>query len=239
MPARFAGTRRVAMSKRTVLAVVLPILLLAVTGVVLAAGAPPIPSNPTGEPEVQKTPEEEAVEHFNYGLGYVEKAEKMEGKVAEAKNDKERAKDEKKIQKAWESAIREFESATAKNPAFHQAFGSLGYALRKTGDYQASLVAYDRALDLDPSYGEAIEYRGEAYLGLDRIDDAKKAYMELFSGNRPLADQLLAAMKVYLDKRRQEGGDAAALDDFASWISEREEIAGQTASVSELRDRDW
>ena len=227
------------MSKRILRTVVLPILFLAVPAVVLAAGASPMPTNPPEEPEVQKTPEEEAVEHFNYGLGYVEKAEKLEGEVAEAKNDKQRAKDTKKAQKAWENAIEEFRFATEKNPQFHQAFGSLGYALRKTGDYQASLVAYDRALDLDPGYGEAIEYRGEAYLGLDRIDDAKSAYMQLFSGNRALADQLLAAMKVYLDKRRQEGGDAAALDDFASWISEREEIAGQTASVSELRDRDW
>jgi len=226
------------MSKRRVPAALLAALFLAVPAVALAAGSPPMPTNPPAEPETPKTPEEEAVDHFNYGLSYVDKAEKLLDK--EAKNDKERAKNESKAHKAWENAIEEFRSATEKNPEFHQAFGSLGYALRKTGDYPAALAAYDRALALDPSYPEAIEYRGEAYLGLDRIDDAKGAYMHLFSGNRALADQLLAAMKVYLDKRRQEGGgDTAALDSFADWVSEREEIAGQTASVSELRDRDW
>lgn len=228
------------MSRRRVLAVLLAAVFMVVPEVALASGASPMPTNPPAEPETPKTPEEEAVEHFNYGLSYSEKAGKLDEKAAAAKNEKERTKNASKAQKAWENAIEEFRNATEKNPEFHQAFGSLGYALRKTGDYDAALVAYDRALDLDPSYPEAIEYRGEAFLGLDRVDDAKGAYMQLFSGDRALADQLLAAMKVYLDKRRQEGGgDTAALDSFADWVSEREEIAGQTASVSELRDRDW
>ena len=53
----------------------------------------------------------------------------------------------------------------------------------------------DRALELAPDYGEAIEYRAEAYLGLDRIDDAKKAYMQLFNLDRALADELMEAMR--------------------------------------------
>jgi len=219
-------------------AALLAALFLTVPAVALAAGSSPMPTNPPAEPETPKTPEEEAVEHFNYGLSYVDKAEKLLDK--EAKNDKERAKSESKARKSWENAIDEFRRATEKNPEFHQAFGSLGYALRKTGDYDASLVAYDRALALEPGYAEAVEYRGEAYLGLDRLDDAKEAYMQLFSEDRALADQLLDAMKVYVDERRQQGsGDTAALDAFADWVSEREEIAGQTAAVSELRDRDW
>ncbi len=75
----------------------------------------------------------------------------------------------------------------------HEAWNYLGYTHRKLGDYQAALTAYDRALNLKPGYPEAIEYRGHAYLGLNRLEDAKQAYLTLFAGNRQLAAQLLAA----------------------------------------------
>ena len=69
-------------------------------------------------------------------------------------------------------------------------------------------MAYDKALSLRPSYPEAIEYRGEAYLALNRVDDAKQAYLDLFAGNRKLADQLLVAMKSWVaEKRSASGGD--------------------------------
>jgi hypothetical protein len=63
--------------------------------------------------------------------------------------------------------------------------------------------------------------------------------MQLFREDRELAGELLDAMKAYVELRRSEGGEAATLDSFSDWVSEREEIAGQTASISDLRDRDW
>ncbi len=103
------------------------------------------------------------------------------------------------------------------------------------------MQAYDYALSLEPSYAEAIEYRAEAYLGLNRIEEAKQAYVELFGHDRAKADELLDAMKQWVQKRREQpdGLDGAVVDGFAGWVSEREEIAGQTASVSQLKEHSW
>ena len=73
-----------------------------------------------------------------------------------------------------------FQAAVKKNPALFQAWGSLGYAYRKVGNYPASLEAYGKALEIEPNYTPAIEYRAEAYLALNRLDE-----VILFS---PLAD---------------------------------------------------
>jgi tetratricopeptide (TPR) repeat protein len=115
----------------------------------------------------------------------------------------------------------------------HEAWNYVGYTQRKLGNYPAALAAYDRALTLKPGYAEAIEYRGHAYLGLDRPAEAKEAYLALYAGNRVLADKLLVAMREWIDARRgAAGADPAALDAFASWIDERGAIARQTAGLT-------
>jgi len=108
----------------------------------------------------------------------------------------------------------------------------LGYTRRKLGDYDSALQAYDKSLSLKPSFPEAIEYRGEAYLRMKRLDEAKQAYLDLFAGDRKLADKLLGSMKSWLDTQRAAGGDAAGLEDFAKWVQERSQIAGQTAALT-------
>ena len=107
-------------------------------------------------------------------------------------------------------------------------------AHRKLGDYQAALTAYDRALNLKPGYPEAIEYRGHAYLGLNRLEDAKQAYLALFAGNRKLAAQLLAAMQAWVGEHRGNPvrRRRRSLEAFASWVSERSAIASQTAGLT-------
>ena len=110
-----------------------------------------------------------------------------------------------------------------------QAYRSLGYALRKTGDYVRSLEAYDKALELSPGYAEAIEYRGEAYLGLDRVEEAKRAYLTLLNGGNARAGELLTAMRKYVDEKRSEGGDVAEL---ADWVVKRESLAGMNGATA-------
>ena len=84
----------------------------------------------------------------------------------------------------------------------YEAWNYVGYTNRKLGNYEAALTAYDRALTLKPDYPEAIEYRGHAYLGLNRLDDAKQAYLTLFGSNRKLAAQLLAGMQAWVGEHR-------------------------------------
>jgi tetratricopeptide (TPR) repeat protein len=114
----------------------------------------------------------------------------------------------------------------------YEAWNYVGYTSRKLGEYEKALQSYNEALRLNPSYGEAIEYRAEAYLGLNRIDDAKDAYMQLFQSSRPLADQLMAAMQKYVSDRRAAGNAAPEVDALAQWIDERSTIARQTASLA-------
>jgi tetratricopeptide (TPR) repeat protein len=198
-------------------------------------GGPSMPSAP------RKTPEQEAVDYYNAGLKYRDRAVDLEKDAAEAKSDKERGKLEGKAQKEFGRAISQFRIATEKNPNFYQACSDLGFALRKTGDYAGALEVYDRAIGLEPTYAPAIEYRAEAYLGLDRVEDSKKAYMQLFSSARREADLLLKAMKGWVEKRRADPGKLApdAVQEFSGWVAEREQLAGQTPTVSELQQRKW
>ncbi len=200
-----------------------------------SGGSSSMPSAP------RKTPEEQAVEHYNAGLKMRDKALALLKEAARAGGDKDRAKLENKAQKEFGRAISQFRTATEKNPRFYQAHSDLGFALRKTGDYAAALESYDRALSLAPDYTPAIEYRAEAYLGLDRVEDAKKAYLTLFPSDRGRSDELLEAMKGWVEKRRAEPGPLTpdAVQEFSRWVAQREELAGQTPSVSELQQRKW
>ena len=53
--------------------------------------------------------------------------------------------------------------------------------------YPAALAAYDRALSLNPHNRGALEYLGEAYLELDRPDDAGATLERLATACRMLA----------------------------------------------------
>ena len=54
-----------------------------------------------------------------------------------------------------------------------------GFAWRKLGNYELSLEAYQTALTLNLRHRGALEYLGEAYLDLDRLDDARATYRRL------------------------------------------------------------
>jgi tetratricopeptide (TPR) repeat protein len=213
------------------------VLVLAV-GIAWAARGSSAPSTSTAP---AKTPQQEANDHYNYGLTHRDKAWKLEKKLDAAENEKQRQKLEQKIAKRYKRAIEEFTAATRKNSQMFQAYSSLGYALRKTGRFDQSLSAYDRALAISPGYAEAIEYRAEAYLGLNEVEQAKKAYIELMGSDRARADELLEAMKGWIARQRADPGtvDAETVDGFAGWVEEREEIASQTTTVSGLKEHGW
>ena len=193
--------------------------------------------------EQPRDPGKAAVDDYNAGLKHRDKAwfYEAEAVVEAGKTDKQKEKYRKRALKEYGKAAKRFESATGKDPQFHQAFSSLGYALRKMGDYDSSIEAYDRALALSPKYTEALEYRGEAYLGLDRVDDAKKAYMILFDLDRARAGELLTAMNRWVEDRREHPGDFAAdvVEQFSTWIRNRRELEDQAPDLSQMQSRDW
>lgn len=209
------------------------VLALALTGAAFAAGNSAVPTKEKDEAEESElSPDERARQRFNVGISMRDRAWKLEKELADAADDGERAKLQKKIDRAFRSAAREFEAAAELKPDFHQAYSSLGYALRRMGDYEQSLEAYDSALALAPDYAEAIEYRGQAYLGLGRLDDAQKAYVRLFDLDRALAAELMAAMKAWVQESAADSGvDADRLGRFKQWLNEREQLAAQNASL--------
>ncbi len=205
--------------------------LLVVCALVLTAlGSPPALEAARDPSPPAASPVDEAAAAYDRGLKARDKAWELEQKAAEASGG-ERDKLLAKADKEYKKAARAFTTATETNPRMHQAWSGLGYALRKSGDYVASLEAYDRALELAPGYPEAIEYRAEAYLGLDRLDEAKEAYMALYRSDRQRAEELMGAMRRWVERRTADPGslDPAAVEAFAAWVEERSGAAAQAA----------
>ncbi len=198
-------------------------------------------SLPRTNQQQQLTPEQEAVTFYNDGISYRDKAAKLE-KEAETETDAgKRQKLEAKAKDKHEDSIKKFAKATEKNPVLFQAWGSLGYAYRKVGNYNASLAAYGKALEIQPNYTPAIEYRAEAYLGLNQLDSVKSVYMQLFTMDRPRADELAAAIDKWLEKRKTDpaGLDAAQLQEFSAWAAQRKQLASQVSSVAAPKHERW
>lgn len=180
------------------------------------------------------SPDEMAVEAYNSGIAHRDRALKASVDAIKEKKDSDRVKGEKKAREEYEKALKDFRRAVDLNPKLPQAFNGMGFSYRKMGDYAKALENYDRALELNPQFLDAIEYRGEAYLGLNRLDDAKKAYLTLFAADRKQADALMKAMTEFVAKKKVDpsGVDPAALAAFESWITERSSVSEQTRSMA-------
>jgi tetratricopeptide (TPR) repeat protein len=198
------------------------------------AGGQKKPGSSDGS-STQLTPKQMAGNAYNAGITYIKKADELEAEALVETNEKKRAKLEGKSRKAYEKAIRANQEAIGYLPEIFEAHSNLGYAYRKTGAYEEGLAAYDKALELEPRYTPAIEYRAEAYLALDRVSEAKEAYMTLFRSDRPRAQELGEAMVAWVKSRRSDaaGIPAEKIEEFADWLAQREEIATQTTFLAE------
>jgi len=52
------------------------------------------------------------------------------------------------------------------------AWNLLGYASRKSGDLQAAGNAYDKALSIDSNHLGSLEYQGELFITMGKLDEA-------------------------------------------------------------------
>jgi tetratricopeptide (TPR) repeat protein len=210
---------------------------LILTGVPLAwangGGGMSMPSPSMSMPR-QLTPQQKARDAYNDGVHYVKRADKAQDAAASATDAGKKDKAAHEAQEAYSSAHAKFTEATGLDPTLHEAWNYVGYTSRKLGNYDQALAAYDKALSLKPGYPDALEYRGEAYLGLSRIPDAQQAYLDLYAGNRALAGKLLTAMKGWANAQRTNPApnDSVNLDELDKWIQERAQIAGQTAALT-------
>ena len=89
----------------------------------------------------------------------------------------------------------------------------------ESAEYADALKAFDKALD--------------TYAGARRLEDAKRAYMQLFVGNRNHANVVMKAMKVWVETHRDDaaGLPAAAFAEFDAWVRERDALAEATVNL--------
>jgi tetratricopeptide (TPR) repeat protein len=191
-------------------------------------------SPPSNQHWLPKSPETQALNAYDAGVRLVEKADDLGADAARQGDERKQKKTLDKARQNYSAAQRKFAQALVIQSDMYQAWNYLGYTHRKLGNYQDALMAYDRALSMKPGYAEAIEYRGHAYLGLNRLSEAKESYLALYAGNRKLAASLLTAMQEWVGARRanSSGVDQAMLESFASWVTERSKIAGQTVGLT-------
>ena len=197
-------------------AIGLGVLIVALgSGAALAAGGgggAPSGGGSFDMPQRELTPEEKAKRAYSQGVRAVKAADKQAKAADEATDEKKKAKAADKAKRQYENARGYFAAALQSKRDMHEAWNYVGYTSRKLGEFDKALAAYDEALRLFPTYAEAIEYRGEAYLGLNRVEDAKAAYMQLFQSSRSHADQLMAAMQRWVSDRRANAAGAASTD---------------------------
>jgi tetratricopeptide (TPR) repeat protein len=171
---------------------------------------------------------------LNYNVGYdlFEKAQAADKQAATLQGAKAKAAQQQALAGYAETRTK-MELAVKADPNLKEGWNLVGYTSRRLGDYTHSLGAYEKALALDPKYPEAIEYRAEAYLGLNRLEDAKTAYLALFAATPAQAAVLLESMKAWVAANRTApaGVSAADLSAFAAWVEERAGVAQKTASL--------
>jgi tetratricopeptide (TPR) repeat protein len=214
------------------------VFVVSLAPVLLGSSSGPAPSPSMNS----RSPHDQAVDFYNSGEKRLEKLTKMHDEMKASTDAQKTAQMQQKITKGLENAAADFERATHNDPNLFQAYSELGFTLRKLGKYTESLDAYNKALELQPGFSPAIEYRAEAMLGLNQLDEVKKAYTTLFAGDRPKADALMVSMTSWIADRRANpaGLDAQKLDEFAKWVEQRQTIAGQTTSVASASTfRSW
>ena len=85
-------------------------------------------------------------------------------------------------------------------PKNADAWNLKGFSHRKIGAYNASHQAYETALNLDPKHRQAMEYMGELYLTLGKLDAAEALLARLkkaCSYNCTYRDMLAKAIADY------------------------------------------
>jgi tetratricopeptide (TPR) repeat protein len=176
-------------------------------------------------------PDVAATKAYKAGIKALAKAREYEAAADKAANDDKRAAALEKAGDAYSKALDEFTQALISKADMYQAWSNVGYVHFHLGAYAESVDDYNHALALKPEYFEAIESRAEAYLALNRLDDVKGAYLDLYSRARGSADTLMLAMQRWAAERARDahGLRPAVLEAFGAWLQERERIAKQPA----------
>jgi tetratricopeptide (TPR) repeat protein len=196
-------------------------------GGVGARGAPNlIPNTP-----LEEKPDKAAAKAYAAGVKTMGKAHEQEAILANEKDADKRGRAREKLDDLYDRAMAQF-TQVLRNQEMSDAWNQICYIHLQLGAYREAMDDCNHALKIKPDLPQAIQDRGEAFLGIDRLEDAKASYMDLFYHSRPLADQLLASMHDWVKTHRASanGVRTSDIDAFEKWLQERDGIANPTAS---------
>ena len=175
-------------------------------------------------------PDAAAKKAFKAGLKALNRALELEDLATKTTDPDKKAAAVEKSGDQYNKALDEFTVVISNQGDRVEAWNYASYIHLRLGAFNEAIDDYNHTLALKPDLLEAIEHRAEAYMAVDRLDDAKAAYLDLFNHARPLADQLIAVMQKWLDSHRAatNGISTTTIDAFGQWVQERDRIARQT-----------
>jgi tetratricopeptide (TPR) repeat protein len=136
-------------------------------------------------------------------------------------------------QKAYRASLPNFATAVRLDRTMHEAYTYMGYANRKLGSYDEALRAYEQALKINADSPYAIEYQGEAFLGLNRIDEARFNFLRLYALDPQHATKLLQAMRAWMAANEAKPPAGIDMPALAAWIAEK------SASLKTEMKQNW
>lgn len=95
----------------------------------------------------------------------------------------------------WQGAEDRYRAAIRADRGIPEAWNGLGHALKMQRRYDGALLAYDEALKLRPDYPKALEYLGETYVAMGRLDDARNVLTRLEKLDGTLSARLAKAIQ--------------------------------------------
>lgn len=165
----------------------LPLLsALLLPALLFGGGGPPISS---GDEEESSEPAEESVgspERKSSGADGLTPAERIYNQGWALMQEAE-----------WQEAEARFVLALGLDERFPQAHSNLAYVLRMQGEenFAKALEHYNRALELDPELGIALEYRGELFVQMGEPAKAEADLAKLRELDPDLAAELEAVLE--------------------------------------------
>lgn len=183
-----------------------------------AGGGPGAGAGPAARPAPRPDPAK-AEKAFTIGFEEYQMATGLEN-AGKNMTGEDAMRNKEAVKAAFTRSRDRFRVSTAAGPERKQAWNMLGYTSRKLGDYEESLMAYDKALELSPDYPEAIEYRAELFLLTGKLAQVKEAYASLLKSSPEYANTLKTSMNEWLAaKKSAPGVTDAARAEFAAWVA--------------------
>jgi tetratricopeptide (TPR) repeat protein len=168
--------------------------------------------------------EQGAIDAYNQGYAAIQRADHSQALAEASSEAKEKADAERAARDSYKESLKHFGEAVRLDPSMHEAYTYLGYANRKLGNYTRALTAYQQALKIFPDYPHAIEYQGQAFLGLNRLDEARFNYLRLYALNKGQAAKLLQAMREWVAAHQNTSVDGVNVSGFSEWVAQRSEV---------------